>query len=729
MKGNRKIDAKTLLSQLDIKEGDSFSPEAIQKEIKKFYQLGYFDQIEVQSDPFEGGIALIFLFDEKPVLTSLSFEGNEAIRSESISEKLSLKTLDFVDQAAIHQEVEKIVRLYEKEAYYQAEVVPVLDHLSKEKATLTFMIREGKKAHIRHIQFSGASAFKEEELAKAIQTKEYFWLTSWFTESGRYQKDQIEEDRDRLRDFYLDNGYLLVQVQKPQITPSEEKKTFDITFPVVEGDRLSIAEVSYSGNQLFDNAKLATVTKSRVGAFFSKKQVQEDIRQITDLYGEQGHLFANVSPQVLPNTENKKVDLAYQISEGTPYRIREINIEGNDKTRDKVIRREMRQNEQEQINTVLLRRSYQRIHNLNFFENIDIVPKKVSDEEVDLNVSVTEKSTGSFIAGAGYSSVDRLVGQLEINNGNLFGKGQLLRVRSELGERRTTYSMTFREPYLLDSTFSGTVDLFNQVRTFNAFNDFRENQYQEKRVGGSLIVGKSFGEYFHASVSHTRENLLLFDVGANAPALIQDQARLGETQTHALGFSMTRDTRDFIFDPKQGAKNTLSLEHAGTFLGGDNDYYKVTVDSGRFFPSILTHVVSLHGHVGFADGVEGKTLPVGERFFVGGINSVRGFRFGRAGPITESGVVKGGNKALFMNLEYLIPLVPEAGLKAVFFYDYGSAFDDDQAIRFRDLREGVGAGIRWISPLGPLRFEWGRNIHPQSGESDREFEFSIGTLF
>ncbi len=725
------MDTKTLLSQLDIKAGDPFSPEAIQEEIRKFYRLGYFNQIEVQSDPFEGGIALVFVFEEKPILTAISFEGNEAIRSESMSEKLSLKLFAFVDQVQINQEVEKIVQLYEKEAYYQVEVIPVLDRVSEGKATLTFIIREGKKAYIRHIQFSGASAFKEGELAKAIATKEYFWLTSWFTESGRYQKDQLEEDRDRLRDFYLDNGYLQVQIQKPQVTLSENKKTFDITFPVVEGDRFSIAEVSYSGNQLFDHAKLATVTKSRVGAFFSKKQVQEDIRQITDLYGEQGRLFANVSPQVSPHSEEggNKINLTYEISEGTPYRVREINIRGNDKTRDKVIRREMRQNEQEQINTVLLRRSYQRIHNLNFFENIDIVPKRVSDEEVDLNVSVTEKSTGSFIAGAGYSSVDRLVGQMEINNGNLFGRGHLLRARAELGERRTTYSLTFREPYLLDSTFSGTVDLFNQVRTFNAFNDLRANQYQEKRVGGSLIVGKSFGEYLHANLSHTRENLLLFDVGANAPTLIQDQARLGETQTHAMGFSITRDTRDFIFDPKQGARNAFSLEYAGTFLGGDNDYYKVTLDSGRFFPSILTHVVSLHGHVGFADGIEGKTLPVGERFFVGGIHSVRGFRFGRAGPITESGVVKGGNKALFMNAEYLIPLVPEAGLKAVFFYDYGGAFDDGQSIRRGDLREGAGAGIRWISPLGPLRFEWGRNIHPQPGESDREFEFSIGTLF
>ncbi|MDC4223321.1 MAG: BamA/TamA family outer membrane protein [Candidatus Manganitrophus sp.] len=309
-----------------------------------------------------------------------------------------------------------------------------------------------------------------------------------------------------------------------------------------------------------------------------------------------------------------------------------------------------------------------------------------------------------------------------------------------MGGRRRTYSLTFREPYLFDSNISGTTDLFNSVRDFSS--------YKEKRIGGDIVLGRSFGEYVNGSVSYTLETLNIFDLrrvpevdaaGNLTGAIVPDpdipeqvvrQSELGKTLTSALGFSLSRDTRDFIFDPTSGSRNSISLEYAGTFLGGDNDYYKVIFDSSRYFPLWREHVLSIHGRVGYAIGIGDKELPVGERFYVGGINTVRGFKFGKAGPITSTGEILGGNKELYINVEYLIPLVPEAKIKWLFFYDIGRAFDDSEAIRFSELRQGAGFGIRWISPVGPLRLEMGANLDPERGEATGFIpEFSIGTLF
>lgn len=738
--GNRKIDTAMILSKISLKEGDLFSPEQVREDVKTLYRMGYFDRVEVESEGFEGGVALTFRVHEKPFLIDVVYEGNENIDKDKLKEKVPVKTDTFLDMEEISSYVNKIKKVYEADAYYSAEVTPVIQLISEDQAVLTFLIKEGERAYVRRVRMTGNKAFTDKELKKQIETSKYFWLTSWLTESGRYKEETLQADLDRLREHYLNHGYLEVQVAAPKVTLSEDKEWFDITIPIVEGDQFRIREIRYQGNALFETERLADRTKSKEGEIFNRGQIRQDIMSMVDLYGERGYIFANVVPQLSPNIEDKTVDVSFQVTEDDPVKVREIHITGNDKTRDKVIRREIRVNEQELINTRLLRRSFQRLNNLNFFENIEIVPEQVEPGWVDLEVKVKEKPTGTFSIGGGYSSVDRFIAMTEVTQGNLFGRGQLLRAKAELGGRRTTYSLTFREPYLFDSNISGTTDLFNSVRDFSS--------YQEKRVGGDIVLGRSFGEYVNGSVSYTLETLNIFDLrrvpavddagnatGATVPdpdipEQVVRQAELGKTLTSALGFSLSRDTRDFIFDPTSGSRNSISLEYAGTFLGGDNDYYKVIVDSSRYFPLWREHVLSIHGRFGYAAAIGDKELPVGERFYVGGINTVRGFKFGKAGPITSTGEIIGGNKQLYFNVEYLIPLVPEAKIKWLFFYDIGRAFDDSEAIRFSELRQGAGFGIRWISPVGPLRLEMGANLDPQRGEATGFIpEFSIGTLF
>ncbi|HSG05887.1 MAG TPA: BamA/TamA family outer membrane protein, partial [Nitrospiria bacterium] len=352
-------------------------------------------------------------------------------------------------------------------------------------------------------------------------------------------------------------------------------------------------------------------------------------------------------PEYNVSEDTREVDLIVSIDEDRPMKVRRLLVTGNEKTRDKVVRREVRVNETDLVNTKLLRRSFQRINNLNFFESIEITPARVGTDEVDLSIRVKEKSTGALSIGGGYSSVDRLVALAEITQGNLFGRGQLIRARAEMGGRRNTYSFTFREPYLFDKPVSGTISAFNQVRDFNS--------YQERRVGGNLILGKSFSEYFSGSLSYTLESLNIFDIDpVDAPSLIIEQG--GETVTSSLGNTLAYDSRDFIFDPSTGTHVVASVEYAGTFLRGDNNFVKGVLDISRFFPLPLGTVFSAHGKVGLATGIQGTALPVGERFFVGGINSVRGFDFGEAGPIDEeTGEIIGGTKELIFNLEFLFP--------------------------------------------------------------------------
>ncbi len=754
IKGNQKIDQKTIFSNLTVSEGQFFSPDQVQTDIKNLYRMGFFDHVDVESEGLEGGIALSFIVQEKPFLVDVIYEGNEEIEKDQLEDALQIKKNTFFDPKLITRYVKEIITVYEGDAYYNTSVTPVIQRLPENQAVLTFLIEEGDQVYIRKIEIKGNQVFKDKTLRKQMETDSYFWLSSWITESGRYQKEQLSFDRERIKDLYFNNGYLNIEVAEPDIILSEDKKWFDLSFSVTEGEQFRVGNIDYQGGTLFDTSALSAITESQTGETFDRSKLRRDIGSITEHYGEKGYIYTNVVPDLRPNPGNRTVDLSLHIIEGEPVKVREIYISGNNKTRDKVIRREIRINEQELVNTKALRRSFQRLNNLNFFEDINLTPRRLSPNWVDLDVEVKEKPTGQFSVGGGYSSQDKFIATIDVTLGNFLGKGQLLKFKVESGGRRDTYTLTFREPYLFDKNLSGTFDAFNQTRDFGV--------YEEKRTGGDIILGQSFGEYVKSSVSYTIETLevtdldqvpVFFDKDGNpvpervangfsasethpsVPQQVVDQSDLGQTLTSALGFSLSRDTRDFFFDPKEGGRNSISFEYAGTFLGGDNAYYKIIEDSSRFFPLWWNHIFSLHGRIGVAKGIDGKTLPVGERFYVGGINTVRGFDFGEAGPRnptsdpTIPGEVIGGNKEAYFNAEYLIPLSEEAKVKFLLFYDYGAAFNDGDDFDPDLMRDSAGFGIRWISPVGPLRIEWGYNLHPLAGEPDFRNEFSIGSIF
>lgn len=748
--GNKKITTKAILARIKSKVGTPWGPKILRNDIKIIYQMGYFKDIRVERKMDPDGVVIHFLLVERDLLTDIKYIGNEEVLTESLEGEVSLRRGDFLNESRVKENAERIRHYYEQEGYYKTQVIPVLKELEDDKVSLVYYIKEGKKAKIKDIQFEGRTALPAKALQKTIETKIHSPFTSFLTGSGYYKKEVLDVDVERIREAYLNEGYLEVQVGSPRIDfedsrfplkvplpivdgdldPSFEYRevTARVRIPIVEGPQYTIRNLDMTGNHVIGRDELLSRFDLQEGQLFRQNKLRIGVATVRDLYGEQGYLYADINPQFQTHPEDRTVDLHLEVSEGPQVSIRQIRITGNNKTRDKVIRRELRINEQETINTKLLRRSFQRINNLNFFETVEITPNRVSDDQVDLSVRVTEKSTGSLSIGGGYSSADQFVALAEISQGNLFGKGQLLRARGEVGGRRNTYSLTFKEPYLFDKEVSGTVDAFNINRDFDT--------YREQRIGGDVILGKAFSEYLRGSIGYTMERLRLFDLNPNAPTQIAEQE--GVSRTSSIRLSLSRDTRDFFFDPREGGRTALSVEYAGTFLGGGNDFVKTILDVSRFYPLPWNTVISLHGRFGHAMGINGKVLPAGERFYVGGINTIRGFDFGTVGPCQndqdelvscQEGQIIGGNKEVILNAEFLFPLVKEAKIKGLLFFDFGRAFDQEEKMRFSDFRYSTGVGMRWISPIGPLRLEWGYNLDPEPGEEASQLEFSIGTLF
>lgn len=718
VRGNRRIETSTILAKIKTREGDIYSADRIREDIKALYAIDYFDDIRVESETFDGGVKLIFSLRERPILQDIIFDGNDRLSSDRLKEKVTLIVGTPFSNKQVKENVERLKGFYQEEGYYEATIIPVINRFSDDKASVTFFVKEGGKIKIKEVRISGTKKLSEGSIKKVINTKRYTLLISWLSGSGIYKEIEAQGDVDRIRDYYLDRGYIQVQVGGPEIEIIEGGRWMRINFSVVEGEQFRVGGIDFKGNDIFTREDIQKRINLREGILFSRKTLREDMSAIVDLYGEKGYAFANVVPDLRPDEVRQRVDLTFVIEKGEKIRVRRINIGGNEKTRDKVVRREIRLSELDYLNTSALKRSFQRINNLNYFENVEIVPGIVSKDMVDLNVRVKEKPTGAFSMGGGYSSVYGFVGMIDLTEGNLFGRGELLRLKGEFGELRTSYDVTFKEPWFMDTPTSVTLNLFDTVRSFDT--------YDINSRGGNIGVSRSFGEYWNSGMTYGIQNI---NVTGNPPSTLEK----GESNTGSITTSVTRDTRDNYWDPRSGSKNNLSVEYADTFLGGDNVFAKYIIDTALYYPLILDTAFMFHGRFGLGKGLRGDDLPVNEKFYVGGIYTVRGFDYGMA--TTDStvdqvtGDLLGADKELIINVEYIIPLVKEARINGVLFYDAGSGFGKDDSITLSDLRTSAGGGFRWLSPVGPLRLEWGYNLDPKPGERQGIWEFSIGTLF
>jgi len=754
VQGNKRIETATILAKIKTREGEAFSPAQIKEDIKALYQLGHFEDVQVKTDGFENGIKVIFSVKEKPLIREITFEGNTEKDSEDLKKDLTILTRTAFNMQLIQENAEKIRLKYQDMGYYNAVVVPVVSELRSGDRNILFYIEEGQKVKLKDIIITGNKAISSNEIKKAMKTEEH-WFFSFFGRSGTLRTEELREDLEIIRNLYYNKGYIQVQVDEPVVENKTytkrtclifgkkkthiEKNEFVVRIHIKEGDQFRLGATTLKGNVILSDSEIMKEVQLKPGDIFSRQLLREDINRIMERYDGIARPFASVVPQFNIDPDRKTVTLSIDIQEGGEVRIGWINISGNTKTRDKVIRREMRLDEGDLYSKKSLRRSYERINNLNFFENVDIVPNRRNQEAImDLDVKVKEKLTGTMSIGGGYSSVDRLIGIFEITQGNLGGRGQLIKFKAQVGGTRRMYVVSFMEPYLFDKPVWGKVDLYNQSQEYDGYT-LRSN-------GFGLGVGKSFTEYVSGALKYSLDKSnVVVDTTTTLPQQLLDQIAVygNIVTTSSVTASLTRDSRDYYLDPKTGSRNTIYVEYAGGPLGGDPSFIKSVVDSGWYFPLFWDTVFMTRGRIGYAGSLIDKPLTTNERFFVGGPSTVRGFKYGSAGPIDEYGNRLGGNKELIFNAEYSFPIVPAARLKGVFFYDAGLAFYEHgflqrsdgtlvpvpDRIALRDLRHSVGWGFRWFTPIGPLRFEWGYIINEKETDQASKFEFSIGTLF
>jgi outer membrane protein insertion porin family len=700
----------------------------VRGQIKILYDTGYFEDVQAETESTSDGIALVFVVREKPFITEIVFDGNEELSDDKLKEKITIKSQAFLDQQQAKESAEKIRLAYQEDGYFSAQVIPIVQTLDADRKRLTFFIKEGEKAKVKTVNFEGMRAASKAEIFKVTATREWVpWyglvtqlkLPSFLSDAGVLKREEMNNDVERIREVLLNKGYLNAQVGLPSVELSDDKKWFVVTYAVVEGEPFTVAEIGFRGNTVFEDPELRDKMKIKPGEIFQRQKIRDEIGRLTDLYGSKGYAFAEVIPNVNPNPEERTATIILNIKEGEMMRIRQINVHGNDKTKDNVIRRELRVDEQDVIDTPSLKRSFQRLNNLNFFETVEILPQQVDVDKVDLNVRVKEKPTGQFSIGGGFSTLDKLVAIADITEGNLGGNGWMGRIRGQLGQQRTLGLITFRNPYLNDSLTSLQLDIYRSMTNYIT--------YFEEKSGASVTFGRWLSEYVTGSISFVAEELNFSDPTIDAPEIILSQ--LGKQTTTGFRTTLARDTRDYFLDPRSGLRTAVGFDFGTPYLGGTNNFYKYYLDAIKYTPLPFDTRFSIHARYGVADGIDGKPIPLTERFFVGGINTMRGFVFGRAGPVTPSGSLIGAAKELIFNNDFIFTISSEAKLNGVIFFDWGKGFDDNEPISFGALRKSAGLEGRWISPFGPLRAAYGINLDPREGERKGVFEFTIGSLF
>ena len=715
IQGLNRIEEGAVRSKISEKVGEPLSEDKISADIRTIYKLGYFDDVKVEAEPLAEGIKLIYVLKEKPTILQVDFQGNKKYDDSKLKEKITVTPGSIADTVLIQDNAVRLKKFYEDEGYWLANIVPVIKKISENDVTLTYQITEGPKIKIRKIIIGGNKHISSSKIKGVMKTSTW-WLFSFITSSGYYKKDEMQKDMGRIRDLYFDHGYIQAVVGEPEIKVDRKTRGMTISIKISEGDQYKISSLDVTGNKAYSDKTIRSKITVRPGSIFDKSLLEKDIRAISSLYMDNGYALVSVVPDLIPDEKTKTVRVTLTVNEGDLYRVGRIEVSGNTKTRDKVIRREMRLDEGDIFDSSKIRRSYQRINNLNYFDSVSIIPKpEYRKKLVDLDVKVKERSTDFLSVGGGYSSVDKFIATADLTLGNLFGTGRYLKIKGELGGVSSLYEVSYRDPWLFDKPIALSVGVYKNSREYI--------EYDQRATGAYLSLGKSFSEYWSGNIGYNYEKATIYNISEGASPIIVDQ--MGTNTTSSITPSIVRDSRDNYLDPSRGSRNSLTFTFAG--LGGTNQFVKGIVDSAWYFPIGDTSFM-VRGRFGYSRGIFDKKLPLYERFYVGGIYTVRGLGFGDAGPKDPAtGDAIGGTTELIFNTEYVFPILSAMRFKGVVFFDAGNSYEDFQD--FGRLRYTTGAGIRWISPMGPIRVEWGYNLDRKPGESASKIEFAFGSFF
>jgi outer membrane protein insertion porin family len=716
VKGLKRIEEGAVKSKLLQKIGQPLSQEKTTEDIKLIYKMGYFDDVNVSLQPFEGGIKVIYTVKEKPTIIKVDFQGNEEYKNDTLKEKVALTAGAISDITLINENALKLKSFYEDEGYYLAKIVPVVNKTDEGEVVVTYQITEGDKVKIKEIKIENNAAISAGKIKKAMRTQERD-LLSFILGTGYYKKAEMQQSIDLVKDLYHENGYLSVVIGEPKIQLIENQKWMRITIAVSEGDQYKVSSVSITGNKVYKTDELAKLVKMKEGQVFNKTLLKSDIEAITDKYMNTGYAVVSVNPDIPLDKQKKLAKVVLKISEGDKYKMGKIDISGNTKTKDKVIRREVRVDEGATFNNTAIKRSSERLKNLNFFETVDMIPKPRPNEKVvDLDVKVKEKQTGAFTIGGGWGS-DGPIAMAEISQSNLMGTGQYVSVSGQIGTKVRDAAIKYRDPWFLDKELTFSSMIYKNIKYYPLF--------KRDALGFEVSLGKRFWEYYSIAVGYNLENAKMYDIDDKASTIIKQQT--GVRLTSAITTTFARDTRNNILDPTKGSRHSVTFTFAG--VGGDNKFIRTVGDTSWYFPVMWESTIHLRGRAGVIKGIFGEAVPYYERFYLGGIDTLRGFALGIPGPRErKSGQPIGGTSELIFNAEFIFPIYKELKIKGVAFYDAGDAYRAYYKFG-TDIRQSAGGGVRWLSPFGPIRIEYGVNMFPRRDEGFGRVELGFGSAF
>jgi outer membrane protein insertion porin family len=718
--GNQRIDSGAILSKILTKAGDPYSQTGLRNDLKEIYKMGYFNDVQIDITDTPKGKKVVFRVIEKPVINTIVYEGTDELKEEDVKAAANIKEHFIVNPAKVSAAEEAIRKLYKTKGFYNSTVTSTITYPDDKGADIRFVINEGKKIFIKEISVEGNVTFTDKELLKDIETGEK-WFMSWLTDAGLLDMNKIQQDAQRIVTFYNNNGFLEAKIGEPQISQQEE--WLYVKFIVEEGPRFRVGTVDFTGDLLGDKDKMLALLTIREQKFVSRQMIRDDILALTDYYAESGYAFASIRPITVKSPTGDRMDITFKISKGNLVYIDRIAIKGNSRTRDNVIRRELRIAEGGVFDSKALRQSTQALQRLMYFEEVSITPEPSLDpDRMNVIVQVKEKSTGTFSIGAGYSSADKLILMGQISENNLFGMGDTLALSANVSANSSRYNLGYTDPHLYDSPLSWGLDLFSTEREYD--------DYTKDSTGGGIRLGYPIFEKWQIYGNYSYTDTDLTDVSENASFIIRNSVDLHVTS--AVKVSLVRDTRNKRYGASEGSRNTVSVKYGGGPFGGDAEFTKFEGSSGWYFPIPLKTIFHVNLSAGQVFENETDKLPVYERFYLGGLNSMRGFKYAKVSPIDPlTGDRIGGDKMWYTNTEFVFPLLETQGLMGVLFLDAGQVLNDDEdwGDFSNSVKKASGVEVRWLSPMGPLRLVWGYNLDPTDDEDDSVWDFSVGGTF
>jgi outer membrane protein insertion porin family len=712
IEGNRRVQEAVIRGRIQTTVGSEFVPARLGEDLRAIFGLGFFDDVQLKVDSFEGGVKVTFVVTERPFVRDVEIVGNKKIAASTLQEKIELKLGSVYNPVEVQKARERAKDYYEEEGYFEVRITTETSRFGDGDVRVTFRIVEGRRITIDAIVIQGNVGLSAKQIKGVMATRE----RQYFILRGTVQRQKLEEDVERILQLYADHGYVQARVDSHDVAVDRDRARATITIVVVEGPQFKVGTVAITGVEAVPLSEIQRQVLLKPGDVFSRDKLRRSVDSIARLYSSIGRASVDVAPQVAQNTEARVVNVTLDINEGPDVFVERINISGNSRSQEKVLRREIPFAEGDLFTITKLDRARQRLNNLGFFETVRVSTAPGSDRSrIVVTIEVVEKPTGQFSIGGGFSSVDNLIGTIDLSERNFLGRGWEVSLKFRGGANVLLGSLSFTEPWLFDRPLAAGFDVYDTRRNFD--------EYDYETLGGDVRLSHPFLDYARWFLTYRLSRDTISDLKGEAAISLADEE--GTKVTSAIAGVLSRDTRDNVFNPTKGNFSTLGVDLAG--LGGDTRFVKFSGTLAHFFPIWFDHIVATRLEGGHVFGYGDKEVPLFERYFGGGPNSIRSFKFRNLSPVDATGVRTGGTSLALGSVEYIIPL--PFNLRLVGFMDVGNVYGFATPFDLTDLREAVGGGIRWNSPFGPIKVDYGINVDRRRGEDFGAFQFSVGSTF